>query len=135
MAEKQPVRPRHLNFVHNDEIWKDHVRHESVSQRMRWPDRWGYLVDEYKHMNLSLQGELACIPPVPASSISRKPTPVAKDRHPINLPLIPPTPPRTRQSAFPKTTTAEIGFLAADPNAQLEKYGRYGPKSRGQVGF
>ncbi|XP_068683332.1 ciliary microtubule inner protein 1-like [Montipora foliosa] len=37
------------NFVHNDEIWKDHVNSELLSQR-RWPDKWGFLASEYRQL-------------------------------------------------------------------------------------
>lgn len=30
------------NFVHNDEIWKDHVKRELDMQK-KWPDTWGFL--------------------------------------------------------------------------------------------
>ena len=30
------------NFVHNDEIWKDHVKRELDLQK-KWPDTWGFL--------------------------------------------------------------------------------------------
>ncbi|KAL5463507.1 hypothetical protein EMCRGX_G032407 [Ephydatia muelleri] len=37
------------NIVHNDEIWKDHVRRELMMQR-KWPHVWGFLAsqNEYK---------------------------------------------------------------------------------------
>ncbi|XP_072043647.1 uncharacterized protein [Amphiura filiformis] len=56
---------RKLNFVHNDEIWKDHVRHELHSLR-QWPKKWGYLTKEYNNLNKQLVGE----PTTPDSSRS-----------------------------------------------------------------
>ncbi|XP_032234549.1 uncharacterized protein C20orf85 [Nematostella vectensis] len=37
------------NFVHKDEIWKDHVKMELFAQR-RWPDKWGFLAQEYEQL-------------------------------------------------------------------------------------
>ncbi|XP_038075808.1 uncharacterized protein LOC119743471 [Patiria miniata] len=46
----------HLNFVHNDEIWKDHVRHELQSLR-KWPEQWGLMTREYTRLNRRLIGD------------------------------------------------------------------------------
>ncbi|XP_061486251.1 ciliary microtubule inner protein 1 isoform X3 [Rhineura floridana] len=32
-----------LNFVAEDQIWKDHVETEHIAAR-RWPKRWGFLL-------------------------------------------------------------------------------------------
>ncbi|XP_022102130.1 uncharacterized protein LOC110985426 [Acanthaster planci] len=56
----------HLNFVHNDEIWKDHVRHELQSLR-KWPEQWGLMTREYTRLNRRLIGEK--LTPEPGDSI------------------------------------------------------------------
>ncbi|XP_074630242.1 ciliary microtubule inner protein 1-like [Acropora palmata] len=42
-------KPKACNFVHIDEIWKDHIRRELLSQR-RWPEKWGFLAYEYQQL-------------------------------------------------------------------------------------
>ncbi|XP_033736266.1 uncharacterized protein C20orf85 homolog [Pecten maximus] len=121
MGSKDKKIAQHLNFVHNDQIWKDHVRHETMSQRLRWPAKWGYLVHEYESMSRQLQGQ---------------PSPVCRPRTPysrFNTNKLPPiNKPRNRQLDFPVTTTQQIGWKVTKPDHQLEKYG---PDSKGQCGI
>ncbi|XP_060081622.1 uncharacterized protein C20orf85 homolog [Ylistrum balloti] len=121
MASKDKKIAQHLNFVHNDQIWKDHVRHETMSQRFRWPAKWGYLVHEYESLSCQLRGQ---------------PTPVCRPRTPYspyrNNKLPPINKPKGRQLDFPVTTTQQIGWKVTKPEDQLEIYG---PDSRGQCGI
>ncbi|KAK3093290.1 hypothetical protein FSP39_013693 [Pinctada imbricata] len=113
----------HLNFVHNDEIWKDHIRHESTSQRQKWPERWGYLVQEYQMLNENLAGKPIIKKPCNTGGTCLKLPPIQ-------------TPSKPR-SGFPMTTSRQIGWLSSKPDTQLEIYGRYGPhpRCRGQYGL
>jgi len=38
-----------LNVCHNDEIWKDHISRELLTQK-HWPQKWGFLSDIYKEL-------------------------------------------------------------------------------------
>ncbi|XP_072163283.1 uncharacterized protein [Diadema setosum] len=49
-AKKNP------NYVHVDEIWKDHVRHEYQAWS-NWPDKWGFITREYTRLNKRLTGQ------------------------------------------------------------------------------
>ena len=120
-AAQGPKRTFHLNFVHNDEIWKDHVRHESTSQRQKWPERWGYLVQEYQKLNDDLTGKPT------ASKLCSKSGGIK----------LPPIKRRRPKPGFPVTTSRQIGWKSAKESSQLEIYGRYGPgpRSRGQCGI
>ncbi|XP_034325306.1 ciliary microtubule inner protein 1-like [Magallana gigas] len=123
MAASSNVLKNHINFVHNDEIWKDHVRHESISQRRIWPKRWGYLVQEYKLLSWQLKHH-QYQPPTQSGSVTRG----------LKLPPIHPPRPRT---GFPMTSTQQIGWRSSRKECQLEKYGRYGPgpRCRGRYGI
>ncbi|XP_011670336.2 uncharacterized protein LOC105441157 [Strongylocentrotus purpuratus] len=44
------------NYVHIAERWKDHVRHEHRAWR-NWPERWGFITNEYTRMYKRLRGE------------------------------------------------------------------------------
>ncbi|KAK3595503.1 hypothetical protein CHS0354_021602 [Potamilus streckersoni] len=120
-----------MNFVQNDEIWKDHIRHEILSERLRWPNSWGYLVREYQKLNCDLEGK-PYPPSRPTFSQHGKSRPAM-----VKLPAIQPNTqsPRRRLSTYPKTTNREIGWKSSTGDKRLEIYGRYGPKSRGWVGI
>ncbi|XP_006814295.1 ciliary microtubule inner protein 1-like [Saccoglossus kowalevskii] len=137
------------NFVHNDEIWKDHVNYELQSLR-KWPDKWGFLTHEYNRMHRRLIGE-TLTPDL--ASIDSRATP-RKDCG-LKLPAIQARPNQGKQmkvelvkqkstqtgrpmlsAQFPRTTAEEIGWKSAMADYQLEMYGRYlTPKARGQQGI
>ncbi|XP_014665611.1 PREDICTED: uncharacterized protein C20orf85 homolog [Priapulus caudatus] len=104
---------KNLNFVHSDEIWKDHVRHELLSSR-HWPESWGYMTTEYNKLNEALCGgttsgsQFVKLPPIEGA-----------------LP----------KASFPKTTAGEIGWKSTRDDYRLEKYGRYAPNARGICGI
>ncbi|XP_061166236.1 ciliary microtubule inner protein 1-like [Saccostrea echinata] len=115
----------HTNFVHNDQIWKDHIGHEITSQRKKWPERWGYLVQEYKILNRQLMGQ--DVRPKSSKGSGSSTTGLK----------LPPIHPSQHPKGFPVTTSQQIGWKSARKECQLEIYGRYGPgpKSRGQNGI
>eukprot|EP00058_Branchiostoma_floridae_P025062 XP_002610552.1 hypothetical protein BRAFLDRAFT_65717 [Branchiostoma floridae] len=119
-------RGKNVNFVHNDEIWKDHVRHE-LSALLRWPDKWGFLKTEYN----KVYDRMAGVP------VTRTPTPLPEISNYTKLPPIPAVKktgsPKRKKS--PRTTAGLIGWKSARPDCQLEIYGRYAPNARGQKGI
>ncbi|XP_071850393.1 ciliary microtubule inner protein 1-like [Apostichopus japonicus] len=139
----------HPNFVHNDEIWKDHVRHELQSLR-RWPDEWSFLTREYCRVNKRLVGDRVSPDPddegiFPDSEktantsedapICERETPVSKfEPHKTTINL-PPIATGNTCCVFPRTTAALIGWKSTKSAHRLEKYGRYAPNSRGQQGI
>ena len=44
------------NYVHQDEIWKDHVRTEHTAGK-KWPNRWGYTTETYDKLEGDLTGK------------------------------------------------------------------------------
>ncbi|KAM7439740.1 hypothetical protein ABFA07_010929 [Porites harrisoni] len=93
------------NFVHNDEIWKDHVNRELLSQR-RWPDKWGFLASEYRKLQqqtlrigqegLELQQE---------KNIDREPTEDSEEKGKTTKRVT-----RDEKVTFPETTSQMIGW-------------------------
>ncbi|XP_074662128.1 ciliary microtubule inner protein 1-like [Tubulanus polymorphus] len=103
---------KHLNFVHNDEIWKDHVQTEMQSQIKKWPEKWGFLTEEYRKMNRILQGK----PPTPRPSSGQKCTSTI----PLKLPPIN----QRNVTRFPQTTAQEIGWKSTCPPKNFNKWGQ-----------
>ncbi|XP_071946630.1 ciliary microtubule inner protein 1-like [Antedon mediterranea] len=162
MAAPPPTtsrKPKHPNFVHNDEIWKDHVRHELHAWR-KWPDKWGFLTQEYNRLNRHLVG-IPITPPVSQQRRGRPKSTIKHDKS-LKLPVIDDIPSsdvrmtgkRSKLSAdlnlpnikegtstpkfvskFPVTTAGEIGSRSTKAQHQLELYGRYAPNARGQHGI
>ncbi|KAG7494892.1 hypothetical protein JOB18_039504 [Solea senegalensis] len=94
-----------INFVHQDEIWKAHVKLEKDSAEI-WPSKWGFLTEvykEYKTENMRLK-EAERAEPQPV-------TPPDKYIH------VGPSPP------IPRTTQALIGWRSGHSHLQLDKYG------------
>ncbi|XP_058487176.1 uncharacterized protein C20orf85-like [Solea solea] len=94
-----------INFVHQDEIWKAHVKLEKDSAEI-WPNKWGFLTEvykEYKTENMRLK-EAERAEPQPV-------TPPDKYIH------VGPSPP------IPRTTQALIGWRSGHSHLQLDKYG------------
>merc|ERR1711881_645061 len=44
------------NYVHQDEIWKDHVRTEHTAGK-KWPNRWGFTTVIYDDLESDLTGK------------------------------------------------------------------------------
>ncbi|CAJ1050860.1 uncharacterized protein C20orf85 homolog [Xyrichtys novacula] len=100
-----------LNFVHQDEIWKAHIKAEKDSAKV-WPSKWGFLTEVYKeHERESVKlKEKSRVEP-PRHHASRPLTPPEKQEQ------VGPSPP------VPQTTQGFIGWRSAHPHLQLEKYG------------
>ncbi|XP_029136887.1 ciliary microtubule inner protein 1 [Labrus bergylta] len=99
-----------LNFVHQDEIWKAHVKMEKDAANV-WPNKWGFLTETYKEyesesVKLKEGGREELLhhlkPPVTTQEKDNK---------------VGPSP------TVPRTTQALIGWRSAHPDLQLEKFG------------
>ncbi|XP_071081447.1 ciliary microtubule inner protein 1-like [Haliotis cracherodii] len=117
----------HMNVVHSDQIWKDHVRHETNSQLRKWPERWGYLVQEYDRMTSVLEGK----PPKPGHSFYGG-QPQSKHGE-IRLPPIRSFK-TTRDTSFPVTTAREIGWKTVGPVKDPLR-NKWAPRARGKFGI
>ncbi|XP_042366339.1 LOW QUALITY PROTEIN: uncharacterized protein C20orf85 homolog [Plectropomus leopardus] len=100
-----------VNFVHQDEIWKAHVKVEKDSAEV-WPNKWGSLTEAYKEYERD----------------SVKLREVVREEPPNHLPSQPPTPPEKSihvapSPPVPQTTQALIGWRSAHSHLHLEKFG------------
>eukprot|EP00794_Sanderia_malayensis_P020158 gene20158-22133_t len=43
---------KNYNFINSNEIWKDHIRRETLTQ-IKCPEKWGFLSDIYKELKQS----------------------------------------------------------------------------------
>ncbi|XP_047439496.1 uncharacterized protein C20orf85-like [Mugil cephalus] len=97
-----------INVVHQDEIWRAHVKVEKVSADV-WPKRWSFLTEAYKEY------EMECVNlkrvKIPHHQTARPLTPLEKYVH------VGPSPP------VPQTTQALIGWRSGHSHLQLEKFG------------
>ncbi|CAH1791670.1 unnamed protein product [Owenia fusiformis] len=107
---------KHLHFVHNDEIWKDHIRRELQSQTRKWPEKWGFLTKEYRQMNRILEVGTE------SRDVTPSPSPPPPRSNGIRLPPIPNVP-KQRRASYPQTTAQEIGLRLVNGQGCLEKYG------------
>ncbi|KAM9361341.1 ciliary microtubule inner protein 1-like [Symphorus nematophorus] len=105
-----------INFVHQDEIWKAHVKAEKDSAEV-WPNKWGFLTEAYKEYE--------------RESAKRK-----EVKLPHQQPARPPTPPEkyiqvSPSPPVPRTSQALVGWRSGHSHLQLEKYGtvRHGRRS------
>ncbi|XP_033482307.1 ciliary microtubule inner protein 1-like [Epinephelus lanceolatus] len=99
-----------INFVHQDEIWKAHVKVEKDSAEV-WPNKWGFLTEVYKEYegeSVKLKEEVRVKPPHHLASGPA--TTPDKSIH------VGPSPP------VPQTTQALIGWRSAHSHLQLEKH-------------
>ncbi|XP_041809676.1 uncharacterized protein C20orf85 homolog [Chelmon rostratus] len=100
-----------VNFVHQDEIWKAHVKVEKDSAKV-WPKKWGFLTEAYKEYE--------------RESVKLKE--MVRVKLPHHLAVRPPTPPEKHiqvgpSPPVPQTTQAFIGWRSGHSHLQLEKYG------------
>ncbi|XP_070759631.1 ciliary microtubule inner protein 1-like [Enoplosus armatus] len=99
-----------INFVHQDEIWKAHVKVEKDSAKV-WPKKWGFLTEVYKEYKRESENlKEAVRVELPHDRAARPPTPPEKYIH------VGPSPP------LPQTTQALIGWRSGHAYLQLEKY-------------
>ncbi|XP_029286882.1 uncharacterized protein C20orf85 homolog [Cottoperca gobio] len=99
-----------INFVHQDEIWKAHIKVEKDSAAV-WPNKWGSLTEvykEYQKESVKLKEVVRLEPP--GDPAARPLTP------PDKLIQVAPSPP------VPQTTQALIGWRSSHSHLQLEKY-------------
>jgi hypothetical protein len=115
------------NVVHNDEIWKDHVRHEYTAMK-KWPETWGFLKDEYKQLNQTIDTERSRWIP---SSPDHSPTASEGEEDSLHLPPLQP-PKQDHSNPFPRTTSKEIGWRSSRKEHGLELYGRWG-RGKGSI--
>ncbi|XP_064600760.1 ciliary microtubule inner protein 1-like [Liolophura sinensis] len=113
-SPKAGDRPKtNLNVVHNEEIWKEHVRHETNSQLRIWPGRWGFLIHEYDKLDRILAMES----PLSRASSTDKP-----DSLGFKLPPIPKVKALDPTDRYPLTTTQMIGWKSAKTGNMFDFY-------------
>ncbi|XP_014834742.1 PREDICTED: uncharacterized protein C20orf85 homolog [Poecilia mexicana] len=100
-----------INFVHQDEIWKAHIKIEKDSGES-WSKNWGFLSEAYKEYEMK--------------SVKLK-TGLKTELHP-ELTIRPLTPPQKHiqvgsSSAVPLTSQRFIGWHSGSSCPHLEKYG------------
>ncbi|XP_033006924.1 uncharacterized protein C20orf85 homolog [Lacerta agilis] len=101
-----------LNFVAENQIWKDHVETENIAAR-RWPERWGFLLTPVEEL---LKDE-------------KKPPAKPKIPLPEHLQIRPVTPVETYikihpSPPVPQTTQGFIGWRSTVPGLGLERYSK-----------
>ncbi|KAK2861629.1 hypothetical protein Q5P01_001162 [Channa striata] len=100
-----------INFVHQDEIWKAHVKAEKHLAE-DWPNKWGFLTEvykEYERESVKLKNTVTVnLPQLPGP---RPATPPQKYIH------VGPSPP------VPQTTQALIGWRSGHMRLHLDNYG------------
>ncbi|KAL6112365.1 cimip1 [Pungitius sinensis] len=119
MADSQRA-AKPVNFVHQDEIWRAHLKAEKDSAKV-WPNKWGFLTEaykEYKRESVKLKEAIRETHPHHHLA-TRPPTPPGEN---INVGPSPPV---------PQTSQALIGWRSGQSHLQLEKYAtvRYGRRS------
>ncbi|CAL9704005.1 unnamed protein product [Knipowitschia caucasica] len=103
--------PAVANYVHQDEIWKAHVKLEKDSADV-WPRKWGFLTEVYKDYQRESLKE--------AHSGKQQPE---KETSPHNN--------KVASLPFPRTSQAVIGWRSAHSHLQLDKFNvmHYGRRS------
>lgn len=108
-----------FNFVHQDQIWKDHVGHEHTAAKY-WPENWGFLIGQYKELakeDESVENGTAAVI-------------VKQRREALKLPPID-SHVATQLSVgkstakFPLKTSQEVGWRSSQLQCNLERYGRH----------
>ncbi|XP_070814402.1 ciliary microtubule inner protein 1-like [Chaetodon trifascialis] len=99
-----------VNVVHQDEIWKAHVKAEKDSAKA-WPKKWGFLTEAYKEYERE----------------SKKLKEMVRVKLPHQVPARPPTPPEkcihvSPSPPVPQTTQGFIGWRSGRSHLQLEKH-------------
>uniref|UniRef100_UPI0037E7C844 ciliary microtubule inner protein 1-like n=1 Tax=Semicossyphus pulcher TaxID=241346 RepID=UPI0037E7C844 len=100
-----------VNFVHQDEIWKAHVKVEKDSANV-WPNKWGFLTEAYKEYERESVKLKEAVKVELPHHLSSQPLTSPEKHNQVGL-----SPP------VPKTTQALIGWRSAHSHLQLEKHG------------
>ena len=104
---------RVCNFVHNDEIWKDHVKRELDLQK-KWPETWGFLAQGTEEKNAK------------EKVLEKK---EATDQDQDNKDSV-----QDSKFEYPKTDAQKIGYKVTElPTYQTEK--KYGKFAKGKYGI
>jgi len=112
------------NYVGENQIWKDHVDHETASSK-NWSKTWQFMKTDYKDL-IKEDYPDAC---------KKKTIPIPK-----HLQVAPAPPLEELVTAYPsikpvpKTTYGQIGWRSSDKELSLEKYGRYCRPKGGLIG-
>ncbi|ESO82663.1 hypothetical protein LOTGIDRAFT_203280 [Lottia gigantea] len=128
-ANQTSSKVKNINFVAQDQIWKDHVSGEIVAAK-NWPETWDFLNKKYEDLveedfpqitermknKSSTKKDLTSLVQV------RPVTPIEEYIH------VKPSP-----RPFPKTTSQMVGWRSADRSLALEKYGKYSRPKGGLV--
>lgn len=113
------------NYVHDAEIWKDHVRTEHSASKS-WPNRWGFTKGKYQKLQSELSGrdqkltgfsnqmdkydqKLQQVVAKQKQKSSRVLPPISQALPPsvtVKAKLLAP-----KQEIYPKTTSNEVGWL------------------------
>ncbi|XP_056294046.1 uncharacterized protein C20orf85 homolog [Pseudoliparis swirei] len=98
-----------VNFVHQDEIWKAHLKVEKESAKV-WPNKWGFLTEVY----MECERESVKLKEVRAKPPHHQPAarPLTPEE---NIHLGPPPP-------VPQTSQAVIGWRSGYSPLLLEKF-------------
>ncbi|XP_033822323.1 uncharacterized protein C20orf85 homolog [Periophthalmus magnuspinnatus] len=97
--------PAPVNYVHQDEIWKAHVKLEKDSADV-WPRKWGFLTEEYREY----QKESLKHADIRGHQQEKESSVPDQNSNATSLP-------------FPRTSQAVIGWRSAHSHLQLEKFG------------
>lgn len=118
-----------FNFVAQDQIWKDHVRHESSATK-HWPENWEFLTTDYEDL-------------VRDQFPHREPDKEKRDQAKKavkNLIEVPPVTPIDKyisvlpsSKPVPRTTAGQIGWRSTEKPLALERYGKYAKPKGGLV--
>ncbi|KAM8917273.1 ciliary microtubule inner protein 1-like [Spinachia spinachia] len=109
-----------VNFVHQDEIWKAHLKSEKDSAKV-WPNKWGFLTKAYKeYKRESVKLKEAVREKHPHHHLASRPLTPAGENNNVG-----PSPP------VPQTSQALIGWRSGQSHLQLERYAtvHYGRRS------
>lgn len=113
-SQKQGLALAGHNYVGEDQIWKDHIDHETGTAR-GWQDRWKFMATDYRELikDEYPQQQKTEIPLPKHLQIAKGP--------PLHecvkvLPSVKPV---------PRTTSGEIGWRSGVEQHKLDKYGRY----------
>ncbi|XP_072322125.1 ciliary microtubule inner protein 1-like [Eucyclogobius newberryi] len=100
----EPGQKGPVNYVHQDEIWKAHVKLEKDSADV-WPRKWGVLTEAYREYQKESLKQ--------AESVKKNQPENERSIQNSNAGSLP----------FPRTSQAVIGWRLAHSHLQLEKFG------------